>query len=644
MVRALTCAVLLLFSAVLGWSITRAPEPRVPEAQITNRPIQVADEGYVSSDTCKACHPSQYAAWHGSFHRTMTQLAAPDTVRADFDGVRVTDVPGNPIRLERRSDQFWAEFGDPDWDGQGSERPRVTRQIVMITGSHYQQVYWYRTDRTRVLGQLPASYLIAEQRWIPRDAALLHPAVEGASSETGRWNAVCINCHATAGKRRFEAPENVAEAGAPALAADTRVAELGIACEACHGPSAEHARLNRNPLHRYRQYLTGEADRAAVVQPALLTPALSSQVCGQCHGVWEYYDQPAERQANSGGLPYRPGDELVTTRFVVQPTRNRSAPTMQGLLAAYPGYLRDSFWSDGMVRVSGREYNGLIDSPCFANATDATRTLTCMSCHTMHKAPDDPRPIAAWADTHQVTAGMDGNGACLQCHGAIRTNVPAHTRHPQDSTGSSCYNCHMPYTTYGLLRALRSHQISSPTVAASVETGRPNACNACHLDKTLAWTSEYLEQWFGTPKVELSEEERTVAASLLWLLRGDAGQRALAAWSMSWPPAQRVSGTAWMAVPLAMLLNDPYDAVRFIAGRSLRSVPGFEGFQYDFLAPAPDRLSATLKALDQSPGTLRSVDRRPDPAVLVGPTGAPDMDAIVRLGLERDDRPIVLRE
>src|SRR4051812_38593332 len=39
-----------------------------------HRPIQVRVDGYRSSDGCRACHPSQYASWHASYHRTMTQL------------------------------------------------------------------------------------------------------------------------------------------------------------------------------------------------------------------------------------------------------------------------------------------------------------------------------------------------------------------------------------------------------------------------------------------------------------------------------------------------------------------------------------------------------------------------------------------
>ena len=68
---------LLLFVVTLGWSIAAGRAPRVAEQDIPYRPIQVAEDGYVSSTACRACHPAQYDAWHGSFHRTMTQVATP---------------------------------------------------------------------------------------------------------------------------------------------------------------------------------------------------------------------------------------------------------------------------------------------------------------------------------------------------------------------------------------------------------------------------------------------------------------------------------------------------------------------------------------------------------------------------------------
>src|SRR4051812_1812599 len=42
---------------------------------------------YAGSDSCRACHPNQYGSWHDSFHRTMTQVASPESIRGDFNNV-----------------------------------------------------------------------------------------------------------------------------------------------------------------------------------------------------------------------------------------------------------------------------------------------------------------------------------------------------------------------------------------------------------------------------------------------------------------------------------------------------------------------------------------------------------------------------
>ena len=193
---------------------------------------------------------------------------------------------------------------------------------------------------------------------------------------------------------------------------------------------------------------------------------------------------------------------------------------------------------------------------------------------------------------------MDTNQACLQCHPDFESRLEEHTHHRPGSSGSECYNCHMSHTSYALLKSIRSHQISSPTVAASLETGRPNACNQCHLDKTLDWAAENLQKWYGVPRPKLSREQETIAASVLWTLKGDAGQRALMAWSLGWEPARAASGSDWMAPYLAQLLEDPYDAVRFIAYRSLRRLPGFSDFRYDYVDSPRQRAQARLKALE----------------------------------------------
>jgi hypothetical protein len=610
-------AVALAGSAVLSGGIFINLESRPPKGEVgdvrtaAGRPLEAPGNGYASSDTCRACHPTQYASWHASYHRTMTQVATSATVLTSFDGVTVALAEREALagrstmRLERDGQTLWAEFVDPD-DAAGERR--IKRQVVMTTGSHNQQIFWYATGNSRVLGQLPAIWLTAERTWIPRRAAIMAPPTATHVSETGAWNGVCVACHATGGKPQLDAP--FGSRPISALTADTRAAEFGIACEACHGPGQAHASANRNPLRRYALHFRNRGDDT-ITQPARLDPRRGSQVCGQCHAFWEFSDASSERWSNSNGLPYRPGDDLDATRFIVQPNRNLDSPVMQSLLAQDAGFIRDTFWSDGMVRATGREYNGLLESPCYRKAPgDGSRTMTCFSCHTMHKASDDRRGLSDWANG-QITPRALGNGSCVECH---RT-TSEHSHHRAESAGSSCVECHMPRTTYGLLKTIRSHQISSPSVAATVATGRPNACNLCHLDKTLAWTAVNLDRWYGIVRPSLGDDERAVATSVLWLLKGDAGQRAIIAQAMGRLPAQQASGSAWLAPYLALTQKDRYDAVRIIATRSLKTLPAFRR--------------------DQLVG---------NPELLINADGTFDTERVNRLVRLRDNRRLVYRE
>ena len=253
--------------------------------------------------------------------------------------------------------------------------------------------------------------------------------------------------------------------------------------------------------------------------------------------------------------------------------------------------------------------------------------MSCLSCHALHSETPELHP-------HPERSGDAG---CLHCHQDYAADVPAHTHHAAGSTGSECVNCHMPYTSYGLMRALRSHLVDSPTVTASLETGRPNACNGCHLDRTLGWTAEHLESWWGVSSPELSADDQQVAASVRWLLEGDAGQRALMAWAYGWAPAAATSGTAWMAPLLAVLLEDPYATVRFIAARSLRTLPGFESLEVDTLAPEAERAAAAERVRAQWTAPAAN------PSVLVGPSGL-DVAELTRRLEARNDRPLELEE
>jgi hypothetical protein len=244
---------------------------------------------------------------------------------------------------------------------------------------------------------------------------------------------------------------------------------------------------------------------------------------------------------------------------------------------------------------------------------------------------------------------MDGNAACTGCHGAYATSeqVEAHTHHAADSSGSECMNCHMPYTTWGLLTAMRSHTISSPSVFEARDAGRPVACNQCHLDRTLAWTAAQLDAWYDLRSPALPPALAAVPLSIAWTLGGDAGQRALMAWAMGWEPAIGISqrGRGWMTPFLAQLLADPYPAVRHTAARSLERQPGFAGEAIDPLAPESERLDAARRATGAWAAARRDAGEPPDARFLVDdPQGVLPVQVFEALLSRRNDRRVDLAE
>jgi predicted CXXCH cytochrome family protein len=565
-------------------------------------PHQSSDDGFVSSSTCQACHPAAYDSWHDSYHRTMTQYASPESVVGDFNNVAFEyfDIS---FRLQRRGEEFWVQLND-EW-----------RRVVQTTGSHHYQMYWLESAHGNRLENLPFAYLIKEQKWVRRNDVFMVPPEVASQPEGVRiWNNTCVDCHSTHGQPKMDT-EN--------MAAETRVAEVGIACEACHGPAHEHVQYHANPLHRYQARLFGASPSGGMTNPMKLPSKRSAEVCGQCHSIFGVTDGD---ERNRKGLLYRAGDELDETRSVLRHPARKELPHNQGLTR---DFLDKYFWSDGMVRVSGREFNGLIESACYQRGE-----MSCLSCHSMHSS--DPND--------QLKRNMVGDEACLQCHQDMKGDLSAHTHHESESSGSRCYNCHMPHTTYGLVKAIRSHEIDTPSVQATVSTGRPNACNLCHLDKSLGWTQQHLADWYGARAVSLNAEQQNVSAAVQWLLSGDAGQRAIVAWHGGWEPARTASGDQWIAPFLAELLDDDYPVVRCIAGRALESLPGTDDIDYDFTAEQEDRKRVMKTVVDRWNARSKSELSGYGREVLLDGQGNINYGKLFGLRNQRNHRPVDLLE
>jgi len=543
------------------------------------------------------------------------------------------------LELFKRGDQLWVEMFDVDRLLGNLRRyidqktaPRIERQVLLVTGSHHKQIFWYATGSGTRLGMLPWSYLIEAKRWVPRSATFLRPEKRQEFPESGRWNTTCLRCHTTGPRPRYT------RSSAPKPQSD--VVEHGIACEACHGPAARHRANHANPLRRYASYLgLGAGDD--VVNPTDLDASRGSQVCAYCHSAFVFRADKDLHAFVKFGPQFRPGDRLKDRYHVIRHGDAADGTAMTRLKRLNPGLLDKLFWSDGMIKTGGREYTASVESKCHTDG-EGDRQLSCMSCHQLHKKRDDPRPNKEWMDD-QVGAGMKGDAACTGCHPKPSYRTDSHTHHAADSAGSRCMNCHMPHATYTLLKATRDHLIQSPSAAVASRTGRPSACNLCHLDKSLGWTSRRLGAWYGKPIPPLTADEDNLPIGVRWGLAGDALQRALVVWHMGWEPARKASGADWMPLVLLQRLTDPYPAVRFMAKRVLKLHSTIDVAEYDWIGRTSERMKVAARAFR---GWVQHHNRAmpPAPGQVIGepmPVKRADFD---RLLSDRDDKKVDLPE
>lgn len=495
---------------------------------------------YASSRECTRCHTDHAESFARTFHRTMTQAASRASVVAPFAG-ETLDYFGVTARMERKqTGEFVVRYG-------GTSFPEQTFVVAMTVGSRRYQQY-VAEARDGSLVRLPVAYHIDEKRWFHMNGAFLTPdptLTESALAQTDyerhvtRWNDNCVFCHNVSPN-----PGMVQHGERTTFA--THVAELGVACEACHGPGAEHAQTNANPLRRYRLHLSDHAD-PTIVNPARLSPARATDVCGRCHG--QRITDDVERFLTQGD-PFVPGDDLALY----------SAPLWRDTpLQGQANVFAPRFWGDGTPRLTAYEYQGLLMSAC---ATQGA--LTCTSCHGMHEG--DPRG--------QIRPTKQGAAMCTGCHTELASEMAQrdHARHERAGEQPSCTSCHMPDIVYGVLSVHPTHRIERPDPARSAVEERPDACTNCHVDKTRAWAAEERARLWSPSQAPMPEV--TVFSEIeTRLLAGDPIERALAAAALGnqerAPTLDAVEAARVRALLLDVLVRDPYPVVRRFAARSL---------------------------------------------------------------------------
>lgn len=569
----LTLPGLLALLGAWAWSAQRGLE--APAAR---------DEfAYAGSTSCKSCHADHHASWSRTYHRTMTQEASAKSVQGAFDG-QVVRYWGQPVRPAQKDGRFLFEYLDPrDLSVLGSV------PVARTVGSHRYQQYLAAAPGGRYQ-RLPLIWHNGEQRWIHYNGAFLYDDHQRYDQHAATWNPNCIYCHNTGPEPRITNAEELFQRlkrgerfnYLSEAHWDSQVAELGIACETCHGPGAQHAAANRNPVRRYWLHLSGRAD-PSIVNPRRLTPERAAQVCGQCHGQRLPARPELVDRWLSRGPTYRAGDDLQAHVRLV--TRDTPVP------AGDPDTFKLRFWQDGTPRLSAYELQGLMQSTCYTRGG-----ATCIGCHSAHGG--DPAGM--------ISAENRQGAACESCHQGITQTLPAHRQHTATGAKTNCVDCHMPKLAYGVMEIHRSHRIEKPAPAANAAGQRPDACTGCHGDRSADWAETTLRQWRGEAATPGSPT--ALPENLRQLFAGDPVQRAVAARlagaenSALDPVARRAQ------LPLLFAaMEDGYPAVRRFAWLSARQTATVLGYspllqaldRFDFIADAPQRAEALIRIRQQ---------------------------------------------
>ncbi|MEO1091354.1 MAG: cytochrome c3 family protein [Pseudomonadota bacterium] len=535
--------------SVLVVTLVVALLPGRPASDASDRIGSESDGRYVGSAACSNCHEAEHAAWTGSYHALAWTLPSPTTVRADFDGTSFTHASVT-TRFERDGEAYVVV-------APGAKGPEQRFAVVGVAGWAPLQQYLIETEPGRVQ-TLDIGWDVVERRWYPVfPDHVVHGPSDGLhwTGPYKSWNARCAECHATGYSRNYD---QATRSYAP------RQAEIGVGCEACHGPGQAHVNWAEAPgaFSGTGNGLT--FDIAASAEAEI-------QQCAQCHSRRE----PFLDGNPPPGIAFHDAYRLALLR---------------------PGL----YHADGQIREEVYVYGSFLQSKMYA------RGVRCSDCH----------------DPHGARLELSGDAVCTQCHSpageprfpTLRLAdyaAPEHHFHDPRGEGARCVNCHMIERFYMGIDGRRDHGFRVPRPDISARVGTPDACTDCHADEGAAWAAAEIAQRYPESVVRdrlvavtfaaaaadpssqaadlLAIAERgdlpgIVRASALDFLQpvADPAIAARAAWALDDPdPLLREAATALqVGLPagerparLQASLEDPLRAVRIAAARALLDVP-----------------------------------------------------------------------
>jgi predicted CXXCH cytochrome family protein len=308
--------------------------------------------------------------------------------------------------------------------------------IAFVYGSKWKQRYFKKVGNDYF--PLPAQWDVTHKKWKPYFVkedwwAPLYPP-DNFKRPTG---STCDGCHSV----NYNTTTHT-------------VTEWNVGCERCHGPGSEHV---KNPAP------------SNIIDPSRLDYVDANDTCVQCHSQGRPLTNPVDGRYYDWPVGFNMGGHLKDYWKLEDHKLGQTTFT---------------HFADGTAHKNRMQGND------FATSLMYTHGVSCFTCHDVH-GTGNPSMLRKPA-----------NMLCLDCHGPKSPNGPhaptleAHTHHKAGSAGNECIECHMPKIeqTLGDVN-VRSHTFRFVYPDMTERLNVPNACNACHKDKSTAWASEALKTW-----------------------------------------------------------------------------------------------------------------------------------------------------
>lgn len=437
--------------------------------------IGTPDTSFVGSASCERCHVEEHAQWQDSLHIKMAKPIADATIVGDFS-------EGTTFAAHDRAYTFGRKDGRPFVTVKFGQAPPETFPVDFTLGAKRYQGYLSMLPEGRMF-VLPIFWHVEHRRWM--DWKEITPIPDGAHDIRQIWNVNCFNCHATNIVQGYDVA---------AKRYNSSWTELGIGCEACHGPGREHNTLmeawEKNPALKPAYDNSDQnrqlSDTLKILSTRSSDPKRTFDTCAYCHG-----------NKNNVFVGFTAGDNYTdfATPFLLStpiPANDR-----QG-----------EFWPDGRPNRFNRP-QALTMSGCFEAGA-----ISCASCHLSHGSKYE---ASLKVDIHD---GRKGDELCTQCHSTPERETPSarlpafilakdapaafagdglakHTFHAPQSEGSRCINCHMSDVNWRLLIRKRDHTFQAPVPENTARFGIPNACTTCHDDRSPEWAARQMDEWWG---------------------------------------------------------------------------------------------------------------------------------------------------